>query len=261
MLSILITHYGRPDSIVECLERIRALDLSMPFEIIVSDDGSDSKTQQFLKTLKIDTLLLSEENKGLASNLNKGLNACRGNYILYIQEDFLVQENFVDVIEESFNLLKDGTLDMIRYCANYRFKHLIPITKNINKIPRFSLQNFNINTFQYSDNPFMTTPSFFARFGYFLEDTSGGYGETEYAIRILNSSAKIGITNIYYFKHAANVASVMDVDTNKIKSKKRKGIKKKVWRFARALRQHLEWILYNPQNRRLYSYFNKRKAK
>src|SRR5690606_8564093 len=99
------------------------------------------------------------------------------------------------------------------------------------------------------------------RFGYFLENTSGGYGETEYAIRILNSNAKIGITNIYYFKHAANVASVMDVDTKKIKSKKRKGIKKKVWRFARALRQHLEWILYNPQKRRLYSYSNKRKGK
>jgi glycosyltransferase involved in cell wall biosynthesis len=233
----------------------------MPFEIIVSDDGSDSKTQHFLKTLNIDTLLLSEENKGLASNLNKGLKACRGNYILYVQEDFLVRENFVDVIEESLKLLKDGTLDMIRYCANYRFKHLIPITKNINKIPRFSFQNFNNNTFQYSDNPFMTTPSFFTRFGYFLENTSGGYGETEYAIRVLNSNAKIGITNIYYFKHATNVASVMDVDTNKIKSKKKKGIKKKVWRFARALRQHLEWILYNPQNRRLYSYSNKRKAK
>ena len=261
MLSILITHYGRPDSIVECLERIRALNFNLPFEIIVSDDGSDSKTQHFLNTLKIDTLLLSEKNTGLASNLNKGLKACRGNYILYVQEDFLVQENFVDVIEESLNLLKDGTLDMIRYCANYRFKHLVPITKKINKIPRFSFQNFNINTFQYSDNPFMTTPSFFTRFGYFLENTSGGYGETEYAIRILNSNAKIGITNIYYFKHATNVASVMDVDTNKIKSKKRKGIKKKVWRFARALRQHLEWILYNPQNRRLYSYSNKRKGK
>jgi glycosyltransferase involved in cell wall biosynthesis len=261
MLSILITHYRRPDSIVECLEKIGALNLNIPFEIVVCDDGSDIKTQNFLKTLDIDTLLLSKENMGLASNLNKGLKACRGDYILYVQEDILIHENFVEVMEESFSLLKEDTLDMIRYCANYRFKHLIPITQYINRIPKFSFQNFNINTFQYSDNPFMTTPSFFKKYGYFLENTSGAYGETEYAIRILNSDAKIGITNIYYFKHAQNVASVMDVNTNGIKQSNRKGIKKKIWRFARALRQHMEWILYNPKNRRLYSYSNKRKKK
>ncbi len=258
MLSILITHYERPQIIAECLDKIRQINWACKIEIVVSDDGSTINAQNFLKTLNIDTLLLSERNLGLASNLNRGLKACRGEYILYVQEDFFVDPAFVEVIEESLMLLKVKTLDMVRYCANYRFNHLIPITKKINKIPRFSLRNFNINTFHYSDNPFMTTPSFFEQFGYFLENTSGGYGETEFAIRILNSDAKIGITNKYYFKHAHGISSVMDVDLAIPKANRKSGIKKKIWRFARAIRQHLEWLLYNPNTRKLYTYSNKR---
>ena len=261
MISILITHYKRPETIVECLNAIRAVTWGRPIEIVVSDDGSDFETQSFLKTLSIDRLLLSEKNMGLASNLNKGLKACQGDYILYVQEDFIAKPNFDEVIEDSLRLLKEGSLDMIRYCANYRFNHLIPITEKISRIPKFSFQNFNINTFQYSDNPFITSPAFFERFGYFLENTSGGYGETEFAVRILNSKAKIGITNKYYFKHSLGIPSVMDINLDISKRKKRIGIKKKIWRFARSLRQHLEWMLYNPKNRKLYSYSNKRASK
>lgn len=261
MISILITHYKRPEIILSCLNAIRAIEWKVPIEIVVTDDGSDFQTQNVLKTLPIDKLLLSAKNMGLASNLNKGLRACNGDYILYVQEDFLMKLDFVEVVEESLKLLKEGTLDMIRYCANYRFTHLISITENINKIPKFSFRNFNVNTFQYSDNPFMTTPCFFERFGYFLENTSGAYGETEYAMRILKSYAKIGITNKYYFKHTHGIPSVMDIDPDTPKVQRRMGLKKKIWRFARAFRQHLEWALYSPNNRKLYTYLNKRTSK
>lgn len=262
MISILITHYKRPNVINDCLQALRSVSWSRPIEIVVTDDGSSREDQEYLKTLSIDTLLLSEKNVGLASNLNKGLRACKGNYIIYVQEDFIVNPNFAEVLDESIMVLEKGSLDMIRFCANYRFNKLIPVTNKINRIPKFSFHNFHINTFQYSDNPFITTPAFFNRFGYFLENTSGGYGETEFAIRILNSKAKIGITNDYYFKHARGIPSVMDVDVHMQKAKKKKiGLKRKLWRFARAIRQHIEWILYNPKNRKLYTYSNKRSSK
>lgn len=261
MISILITHYKRPKALQACIHALRAVTWNTPVEIVVADDGSERETQHFLKTLSVDTLLLSEKNRGLASNLNKGIKACRGNYILYVQEDFVVDPTFDEIVDESLKLLSEGSLDMIRYCANYRFRYLLPVTKNSNEIPKFSFRNFNINTFQYSDNPFITTPEFFERFGYFLENTSGGYGETEYAIRVLKSRAKIGITNKYYFKHSQGIPSVMDVDPEAVQRKGRTGIKKKLWRFARAVRQHVEWVLYNPQKRKLYTYSNKRSTR
>jgi len=223
-------------------------------EIIVSDDGSNAENLAVIKQLKMNTLVTATQNQGLASNLNKGIRACKGDYILYVQEDFLIRPEFTNVFGEGLELLDSGRLDMVRYRANYKFDHLIPCSDNIFKIPKFSFRNFNINTFRYSDHPFLTKPSFYETFGYYLENTSVGYGETEYAIRILNSNAKIGVTLDNYFDENIGVQSTVHVSA----SKKKTRLKKIIWRIARALRQHLEWMLYHPKRRKLYTYKNKR---
>src|SRR5690606_7210222 len=127
----------------------------------------------------------SNVNSGLASNLNRGLKACSGDYILYCQEDFLLKKSLKNIFEECFKILDTGKLDMIRLTANYKFNKLSDVSENVSKIPKFSINNFYINTFRYSDNPFITKPSFFNKYGYYLDKTSGAYGETEYAIRLL----------------------------------------------------------------------------
>ena len=254
MLSILITNYNRPDALAICITAIKNLEFPLPVELVVSDDCSDPEKLIQLQKLPIDTLVTAPINQGLASNLNKGIKACKGDYILYIQEDFIISPEILNILPESITLLNSGALDMIRYRANYVFNHLIPLTKHISKIPKFSFRNFNINTFQYSDNPFLTTPSFFEKHNYFLENASGPYGETEFAIRVLRSTSKIGIADRNYFSANDNSSSVM-VTTP---VKQRLGFKRKLWRFARALRQHLEWILYHPDNRKLRTYKNKK---
>jgi len=254
MISILTTHYNRPDALIACLKAINNVHLNFPYEIVVSDDGSRKDTIDILKKLEIDTLVLANANGGLAANLNKGIKACRGDYILYVQEDFLMIPEFKNVLQEGIELLDKHVLDMVRYRSNYKFEDLEAYSEHVFKIPKFSYRNFFINTFQYSDHPFLTTPSFYDTFGYYLENTSVGYGETEYAIRILKSKARIGITKQNYFKNVEGARSTV-YDTV---MPKRRGMKKALWRFARALRQHLEWLLYNPNQRKLYTYKNKR---
>jgi glycosyltransferase involved in cell wall biosynthesis len=255
MLSILITHYNRPKALKVCLKSINDLDLSIPFEIIVCDDGSTKSNQKIIKNFKVTKLLYSEVNEGLTANLNKGIKACNGSFIFYCQEDAIILPEFKNVLQNLLGVLDARLLDMVRLTANYKFAHLIKVTNDVCKIPRFSFRNFNINTFQYSDHPFIVKADFYDRYGYYLEKTSGPYGETEYAIRLLNSAAKIGITNKKFTVWQKEVKSVMEID-NPVK--KRKGIRF-IWRFARALRQHLEWLLYNPNNRKLMTYKNKRK--
>jgi len=255
MLSILITHYNRPAALAICIAAIRSLEFPLPIELVVSDDCSEPEKLLQLQNLQIDILVTTPVNQGLTSNLNKGLKACKGNYILYVQEDFIIKPEFLSLLPESMDLLNSGALDMIRFRANYVFNHLIPLTKHIFEIPKFSFRNFNINTFQYSDNPFLTTPAFFEKLNYFLEHTSGGYGETEFAIRVLKSTSKIGIANKNYFRANEDSFSVMVTEP----VKKHPSFKRKIWRFARALRQHLEWVLYKPSNRKLFTYKNKRK--
>ena len=252
MLSILITHYNRFEALKKCINTLRDFNFNVSYEIVVSDDGSDAENLEAVKALHVDTLVTTKVNQGLAANLNKGIKACKGLYILYVQEDFLIDSKFSDVLPEGLALLKDETLDMVRYRSNYVFNKLIKCSNNVFRIPKFSFQNFNINTFQYSDHPFLTTRKFYETYGYYLENTSVGYGETEFAIRIMKSKAKIGITKKNYF-HNIDVESTL----GSLKDKNSK-FKKRIRRVVRALRQHIEMLLYNPQNRKLYTYKNKR---
>jgi glycosyltransferase involved in cell wall biosynthesis len=258
MLSILITHYNRPKALKKCLSSIADLKLTIPFEVIVSDDGSLVENQEIIKSYNIDKLLLSSKNEGLASNINKGIKACnKSNYLLYCQEDCLIVPEIKSVLNTFLTVLDSGKLDMIRLTANYKFSYLIKVTEGIYRIPRFSFRNFNINTFQYSDNPFITKVDFFHKYGFYLEGTSGPFGETEYAIRILNTNANIGITNKKYSIWQEGVQSVIN-PTNTVNTLRKRSKFRKIKRLARALRQHLEWVLYNPNNRKLYTYKNKR---
>ncbi|HEU4790445.1 MAG TPA: hypothetical protein VFS71_12215, partial [Flavobacterium sp.] len=89
------------------------------------------------------------------------------------------------ILPECINLILNQKVDMVRFTANCKFNKLIRLTENISLIPKFSIQNFLLNYYQYSEHPFIAKKSFYQKYGYYLENTSGRYGQTEYAIRIL----------------------------------------------------------------------------
>lgn len=255
-INILITHYKRPEALKKCLKFFWELQLPN-VEFIVMDDGSCDSVQLQLKKMSIDKLVLSKENNGLASNLNLGIKNCSADFILYCQEDFMPNLELKKILPEILEILVTGKADMVRLKANYTFPKLHVISENIKLIPKFSWRNFNYNAFQYSDHPFITTKDFFDTYGYYLENTSGAYGENEYAIRIMKSKAKIAIVNQHLFKDNDNAISV--IENNQLR-KKRKTLKRLgLHKLIRALRLHLEFLFYNPRKRGLITIKNKRK--
>jgi glycosyltransferase involved in cell wall biosynthesis len=257
MVSILITHYNRFDALKKCVEAFQDLNIEN-VEIVVADDSSDRITQHKLKGLKIDLLLLSEKNQGLASNLNKGIKACEGNFILYCQEDFIPKSPLEDYIAEAMYLIDNNIADMCRLKANYKFPFLKALSSNFSLIPKFSWKNFYYNTFQYSDHPFIAKKVFFENYGYYLEGVSGDYGENEFAIRIMKSKAKIAIAKKYVFSSNKESKSVIK---NEKKIRKRKIIKRlKIHKVLRAIRLHFEFLMYSNSKRKLYTIKNYRKV-
>ena len=252
-ISFLITHYNRPKQLLNCINAIKSINYPN-FEIVVSDDSSKQEVIETIKTYDVNTLVIAETNKGLGANINRGLRACKGEFIIYCQEDFLLKASIKKVLPEVLNLISNDKLDMVRFISSYNFKKLKKISINVSLIPKFSLKNFLFQSQQYSDNPFITTIKFYEKNGYYLEGTSGDYGETEYAIRIFKSKAKIGITNQSYVSYAANNNSVID----RKKNKERIQVRKKNKRFVRAIRLHLEALLYRKSHRRLITYKNLR---
>ena len=256
-LSILITHYKRPDRLKDCIDIIRNSNLTVDYEIIVTDDCSPQKVIDEISVLKIDKLLLSQSNSGLANNLNKGLKACSGDYILYVQEDFIARDGLATILNETIVILEQGKLEMVRLTANYRFQKLEPISENISKIPMFSFQNFKYNTYRYSDHPFIVKKNFFDTYGFYLANSTGPYGETEYAMRILKLNVKVGITTKYYFFQDDHGISVMNPKEVLIApSRKRKGFKKSIYQYLRSVKLHIEWLTYSPNKRKLFFYKN-----
>lgn len=256
-ISFLITHFNRPSDLKSCIDAIRNVSLSN-YEIVVSDDASSSEIQQVIKEFAIDNLVIAAGNQGLAANLNKGIRACKGEYILYCQEDFILNSNFKLILPQCLEVLNTQKADMIRLMAYFEFPKVIPLTEQINLIPKFSFHNFLYNCYQYSDHPFITKKSFFDTFGYYLENTSGDYGETEYATRILKSKAKMAIIANKYISSIIGSESVIDRQVRK--SLFFKMMNKKGYQFARALRLYLECILYRKSKRGLVTYTNFRKS-
>ena len=255
LISFLITHYNRPSDLLTCIDAIKNLDITNS-QVVVSDDASTIENLKIIKKYPIDTLILSKTNNGLAANINKGLAACDGQYIIYCQEDFVLHSSIKNILTECIKVLESGKADLIRFTANFKFKKLINLTENIALIPKFSIANFMQNYYQYSDHPFITKKSFYDSFGYYLENTSGRYGETEYAIRICNSKAKIAITKNYIASNIIGSTSVLLNEMN-VKQNNYK-LNKSIIKFLRVIRLYFEWLFYNKQKRGLITYKNGR---
>lgn len=255
-ISFLITHYNRPIDLLKCLQAIKSLNV-LDSEIIVCDDGSIEEHFITIQNYDIDVLIGSNKNQGLAANINKGIKACKGEYIIYCQEDFLLAKDLSIVLLECIDLLHKEKVDMIRFTSNSVFRKLIPLSEKVSLIPKFSFQNILHNYYQYSDHPFVTKNNFYNKYGDYLEGTSGRYGETEYAIRILKSNARIGLTNQTLVSEIDGSHSVL---VNESMAANREWNLNKKWiKIARAFRLYLELILYNTSKRGLITYKNFRK--
>jgi glycosyltransferase involved in cell wall biosynthesis len=255
-ISFLITHYNRPKDVEKCIEAI-LLVKSAEDEIVVSDDGSalDNITQ--LKDLEIDTLVKTEKNLGLAANINRGLQQCKGDYILYCQEDFILSPTLKDKLPEFIRLIDDSKIDLIRFSSYFDFYKVENFNDTLNIIPRFSFSNFTQNFYRYSDHPFLVSKDFHPIYGYYLEQTSGRYGETEYAIRISNSTVVIAITQqpMAHSIDGSESTLINEIQPIAAPFKLNKGVKK----YARAVRMYFEWIMYHKSKRGLITYKNGRK--
>ena len=58
-------------------------------ELILCDDGSRVVIQDEMKQLKFDKYLFADKNEGMAANVNKGIKAATGEYILQLQDDWI----------------------------------------------------------------------------------------------------------------------------------------------------------------------------
>ena len=96
-LSIIVPTYNHEKYIARCIRSLINQNYQRSFyEIIVIDDGSTDNTIKILENFKDQiTLIKNKKNLGLAATLNKAIKKCRSPYLVRVDSDDYVNENFI----------------------------------------------------------------------------------------------------------------------------------------------------------------------
>jgi glycosyltransferase involved in cell wall biosynthesis len=192
-ITLLITHYNRSSSLERLLKSFEDKHISFN-EIIVSDDGSNQEHLSRLNQLKEGfgfQLIRADKNRGLANNINKGQRAVHSPYTLYVQEDFIPNEQFRKRLIDGLGLMKENPqIDLVRFYAYHKHPYLKPLRDG------FSEMEFNFwrpgfwQFWCYSDHPHLRRSDFLQKFGNYREGISSDKAEFQMAISFLQKRGK-----------------------------------------------------------------------
>ena len=98
-LSVIILNYNNPDDTLECVRSLIKNNFD-DYEVILIDNGSADNSKEILKKLESEysnlTFIINEKNLGFAGGNNVGIGMSRCDYILLLNNDTVVKEDFLD---------------------------------------------------------------------------------------------------------------------------------------------------------------------
>lgn len=112
--SIVIPNYNKGEYIEECLNSIFNQKYQN-FEIIVVDDGSTDNSLEIIKKYPVQLVVTDRLNAGGARNM--GLKLCSGEYILFLDSDDYLSNDYV--LEKLNKLITNEDLIFLNYTRDY----------------------------------------------------------------------------------------------------------------------------------------------
>ncbi|MBL0061217.1 MAG: glycosyltransferase [bacterium] len=96
-VSIIIPVFNRCDLTERCLESIARSASHASYEVIVVDNASTDRTAELLADIDGDiTVITNKTNEGFASACNRGARLANGEYLLFLNNDTEVADDFLD---------------------------------------------------------------------------------------------------------------------------------------------------------------------
>ena len=105
-ITVYITNYNYGQYIEQAIESVLSQSID-DWELIVIDDGStDNSLSGLINIVQMKITIIAQENKGLNITNNVAVRLARGNYIVRLDADDFLDENFVGVV----NILVRGPI-------------------------------------------------------------------------------------------------------------------------------------------------------
>ncbi len=145
LISVIVPAYNVEKFIGKCLESILAQTYEN-FELIVVDDGSNDYTSDIIEIFaKQDKRikLIRQENKGVSSARNLGLDIAQGAYIMFVDADDYIEPN---TLEDAYKKINQTNSDILL------FNHDTTFYKKHQKYTNHPLKVFNFEGY-FEDAP------------------------------------------------------------------------------------------------------------
>jgi len=194
-VALLVTHYNRSNSLQRLLDSFKNEGIEFG-EIIVSDDCSSQQHIAILGELQEKyqfRLVPASVNRGLGNNINKGQEAVKLPYTLYVQEDFVAKPGAGKHLDNALRYIKeDAELDMVRFYAYFKYPFLQPFKDGFSTMI-FSPYPWYLGYrkfYYYSDHPHLRRSSFFSKFGKYAEGLNSDVTEYKMMLSFLQKKGK-----------------------------------------------------------------------
>ena len=105
--SIIIPTFKRPDEVVECLQSLTK-QIWKDFEVIIADGtpGKSLKEHVLPFSSSLNIQFLYEEYLGVSEARNLGAKSAKGEWLIFLDSDCLIPENYLLVLEEQLPVLQ-----------------------------------------------------------------------------------------------------------------------------------------------------------
>ena len=110
-VSIVIPMFNNAIYSYNCLKAILEHTGDIPYEVIVVDDASTDETQQVLSVIDNIQVLRNPENMGFLETCNRGAQEARGQYIVFLNNDTLVQKGWLAALLATAE--RDGAVGLV----------------------------------------------------------------------------------------------------------------------------------------------------
>ena len=218
-VSIVIPNYNGCNYIKECLASLKKIDFLVDqYEIIVVDNGSSDDSINFIQTFYPEIILIkSERNLGFSGGCNLGIVNSRGEYIVLLNNDTVVERNWL----KEMVYVADNDPEVGIVGSKLLFKHDPHIIQNAGSYLTEYGDGGDIGFYQNDVGQYDSTREVMAacgasmlvkrelldQIGVLDEDFSSYYEDTDlcYRARLLGKKIVFAHKSIVYHVHAATL--------------------------------------------------------
>jgi glycosyltransferase involved in cell wall biosynthesis len=103
--SFIVPVYNRPDEIDELLESLTKLSSSIPFEVVIVEDGSSIPCEDVIEkyTSKLSISYYFKSNSGPGDSRNYGMKVAKGDYFIILDSDCIIPPDYLEQIQKSID--------------------------------------------------------------------------------------------------------------------------------------------------------------